>query len=499
MLATSIPIKRFSVICLSLLLSACSDDKSNGYNINQLFPQIVADTEAIEFGEVVVLYDSQQIFQILNAGRAPLEIKMNIDDNDDGVFSLEPNETTISVNEAMNIGVDFAPLTYLDYARDLVIISNDPEQPEVRVPITGTGIDGPVPNISITPRFIDFGEVSQNATRTEYFQIQNTGTGTLEISDVDITGSEDFQIINGFANTSYGQGQSTKIIVEYTPTSEGGANATMLINSNDPDAEQLTVTLLGNGGGDFEYPIADFTCPTTLVDPPTTLSFDGSGSYDPAGLEPLEFYWELLERPAGSTTDFDDNNNPTTPLFIDASGDYKLGLTVTNAVGISSEQETCEFTAIPDKSVQFELTWNVGNSDMDLHLIQRQDGEYELFSYGTDCCWCNPNPGWGDPGNADDPNLSLDNRVGYGPETIHIEYPYDGTYGVFVHYFDDKGGGASTATLRIYIDGQLDSEVPMVLTERDLWQVGQFVFTGGVGTFVVSDEDINLNTQQMCY
>ena len=248
------------MVCLSLLLSACVDDKSNGYNINQLFPQIVPDTEAIEFGEVVVLYNSQQIFQLLNAGRAPLEVKLDIDGNEDGVFSLDPNESTISVNEAMNIGIEFAPLTYLEYERDLVIISNDPEQPEVRIPITGSGIDGPVPNISITPRFIDFGEVSQNATRTEYFQIQNTGTGTLEISDVQITGSEDFQVINGFANTSYGQGQSTTVIVEYTPTTEGGANATMLINSNDPDAEQLSVTLLGNGGGDFEYPIADFNC-----------------------------------------------------------------------------------------------------------------------------------------------------------------------------------------------------------------------------------------------
>ena len=490
--ATSVP------ILTAFFFMGCSDDKSNGYNINQLFPQIIPQVEEVDMGEVVVSYSAENTFQILNAGRSSLDLSVSVGDNEDGVYTLIPQEASIPVNEAMTFAVEFEPRTYLDYNRDIVIISNDPERPQVNIPLKGVGIDGPVPDISITPGFLDFGEVNQGSTRTQFFQIQNIGTGILEITDVEITGSEDFTVVNGFANTAYAQGQSTTVIVEYSPTAEEGDNSTITIQTNDPDEQEITVTLLGNGGGAFEYPVADFPCPTQ-VDPPTTISFNGSESYDPSGLEPLSYSWELLEKPDGSSTSFDDNDSPTTPLFIDSSGDYTVGLTVQNTIELESEQALCSFTAIPDKSVQFELTWNVGNSDMDLHLIQRKDGEYNLFSYESDCCWCNPNPGWGDPGNADDPDLSLDNRVGYGPETIHIENPYDGTYGLFVHYFDDKGGGAATATLRIYINGALDTEVPMVLTERDLWQVGQFVYTGGVGTFVISDEDINLNTDQMCY
>ena len=33
------------------------------------------------------------------------------------------------------------------------------------------------------------------------------------------------------------------------------------------------------------------------------------------------------------------------------------------------------------------------------------------------------------------------------------QYTVDGTYGVFVHYFDDKGGGLTTATLKVFMDG----------------------------------------------
>ena len=485
-------------ILTAFFLFGCTDDKTSGYNINQLFPQIVPQNEQIDVGEVVVSYSNETMFQILNAGRASLALSMNVSDNDDGVYTLNPTQATIPVNEAMSFSVDFTPRTYLEYERDIVIISNDPDQPQINLPLQGVGIDGPVPDINITPGYIDFGEVNQGSTRTEFFQIQNTGTGVLEIAEVSITGSEDFYVVNGFANTAYNQGQSTTVIVEYSPTAEEGDNATITIQTNDPDEPEATITFLGNGGGTFEYPVADYPCPEQL-DPPTTISFNGANSYDPSGLEPLTYSWELIEKPEGSSTDFEDNDSPTTPLFIDSSGDYTVGLTVQNTIGLESEQELCSFTAFPDKSVQFELTWNVGNSDMDLHLIQRKDGEYNFYSYESDCCWCNPNPGWGDPGNADDPDLSLDNRVGYGPETIHIENPYEGTYGLFVHYFDDKGGGAATATLRIYINGVLDSEVPMVLTERDLWQVGQFVYSNGVGSFVVSNEDINANVRQECF
>ena len=43
------------------------------------------------------------------------------------------------------------------------------------------GVDGPVPDIAVTPPTIDFGEVAQGATGTKYFRIRNTGSGVLEI------------------------------------------------------------------------------------------------------------------------------------------------------------------------------------------------------------------------------------------------------------------------------------------------------------------------------
>ena len=189
-----------------------------------------------------------------------------------------------------------------------------------------------MPDIHINPQVIDFGLINQGATATEFFELINVGTGTLEITGVNIEGSSEFTIVNPFAGTHYDQNQSTTVVATYSPTQEGGANAIMTIHTNDPDEETVTVTLLGNGGGDFEYPIADFNCPAGQVDPPTTLTFDASSSSAPNGNTPLTYQWEVLQRPAGSSTGFDDADSVTTPFFVDVAGDYSVSLTVINSI-----------------------------------------------------------------------------------------------------------------------------------------------------------------------
>ena len=59
---------------LALLALGCSDT-----NIRQLTPDLVLATEAldsssVDFGEVGVPYSDSQCFQVINAGRAPLEV-----------------------------------------------------------------------------------------------------------------------------------------------------------------------------------------------------------------------------------------------------------------------------------------------------------------------------------------------------------------------------------------------------------------------------------------
>ena len=40
---------------------------------------------------------------------------------------------------------------------------------------------------------------------------------------------------------------------------------------------------------------------------------------------------------------------------------------------------------------------------------------------------------------TDDPSIDLDDTDGFGPETITVENPCDGTYAIAVHYWSSHG------------------------------------------------------------
>ncbi len=472
-------------VLLSLMLFpllSCSGDKLEETQFRELYPTVTLNTESLDF-ETVVLYTDTQEFQIINSGLAELDIaSIEIGNNDDAIYTIEPTEGVIEPNQSQTVTVTFEPATYREYNREITITSNDPENGTVVLPLNGEGVVGPVPDIEIAPRAVDFGLVAQGQTGTQYFTLTNRGTGDLIIESVTMEGSENFSIMTDVSGVSYGLEQSSTVVVTYTPTAETGDNATITILSNDPDESEQTVALLGNGGGDFEYPEAKFPCPEE-VDPPTTVHLNAQNSSDPQGYEPLTYEWTLLSQPPGSTTTIEEPTLEYTPLFVDAAGDYELQLVVANSIGLESEPKTCAFTAIPDEAIQVELVWDKNNTDVDLHMVMEG---YDFYSDG-DCCWCNPNPQWGASGVADDPQLSLDNRIGYGPEEIEIETPYDGSYNIFVHYFNGNGNGDTTATVRVYLDGVIIAEESRLLSPRDLWDVGYIYWAAGAGQFVVEN------------
>lgn len=187
--------------------------------------------------------------------------------------------------------------------------------------------------------------------------------------------------------------------------------------------------------------------------------FDGSRSYVEQS-EIVSYEWKITKRPGGST--FPLEVEPTDPRFarmqVDIAGDYEISLTVTDARGMD-DTDVFHFSSVPWQTIHVALTWDTDETDLDLHFVSVNDGG----TFGTppfDCFYRNPNPDWGVPGvTADDPSLDIDAVAGFGPENINLHEPIDGqAYRVLVRYYDDRGRGATNATVRIYITGQLKFE-----------------------------------------
>jgi hypothetical protein len=449
----------------------------------ELMPDLAVAPSAVEFGDVVVAFDSTETLALINAGLAPLIINaVSISDNEDGAFTLttESGETTdleIARDESATFTLNFKPGTYAEYSRKLIIESNDPEHPTLSVDLTGEGVDGPVPDIEIDPLALDFGELAIGGSLTLWATITNVGDGPLVIESSTQSGSGAFTVMTDPAGQTLADtGDYHTMLVTYAPTQDSGDSGKLQLTTNDPDEPNLEILFLGNGGGDFEYPEAIIDCPDT-VDPPVNVDLDGSGSTDPSGYTPLTHSWSLTATPDGSGAELDTATGAWTSLFADLAGDYEVQLKVTNSQGVESAPAKCNFTAEPDEKIHVELIWSTGDSDMDMHLVQEGS---QFNQKPGDCCWCNPNPSWGSSGGGDDPILALDNRIGYGPENINLEAPANGDYHVKVHYYEDAGGGASLATVRVWIDGVQIDEASKNLTHNQVWDVGYVRWPEGV-------------------
>lgn len=451
-------------------LAACSD-----IDIRTLVPEIAVSPPALDFGDAAARVSHTEEVFVTNAGNGPLEITSVRFEPRDPAFELvlpEGDPIVVESDATLAIPVVFTPETFLPYATELVIESNDAERPEVRVPVTGVGVYASLPEIVSCGNPIDFGFVSPGGISGPFTcVISNEGDATLDLSSVTITGESagEFSLLADPSGAQVARDESYPIVLTYSPDSTDGDQAVLQIASNAPGNDAvLDITLIGNGGIDFEYPVAVIDCPASAA-PPEYVTLDGSESYDPSGTGIIAWQWNLVSRPAGSQASFTAADAPVNQVFADSAGAYTVMLQVVNGAGVLSLPTLCSFDAIPADALHVELTWDGLSSDIDLHL--RQDG-FAVFDTPEDTSYCNPFPEWGAAGTDDNPRLDLDDRAGKGPENINILAPADGTYDIAVHYFDDDYDGLVTATVRVYIFGVLVHEELKLLDELDLWEVG---------------------------
>ena len=467
----------FSISVLGLVV-ACSGDNT----FIKFKPDIVVAPPNLDFGEVVVEYSDTLNVEIFNDGREDLNVEsVTFDGQRGGAFSIDfPEPIVVEPQVTAQVPITFKPPTYLPYTDTILVLSDDPDSPSIPVRLFGEGVDGEKPDIAVSDLSVDFGTVDIGDDDITVFSIGNEGEGDLEITSVTISGDDAaaFTMMTDPTGQVVTGGSFTSTGLVYTPTDEDGDSATLTIESTDPDESPLVIPLLGNGGGAYEFPVAVLSCPDEAA-PLQTLRFDGSESYDPEGHEPLDYAWALSQAPDGSRAELTANTG-TSEMLVDLAGTYSVSLTVRNSIGLYSPAALCTFEAIPTDALHVELIWNTNNSDLDLHLIQ---GGAEIFDPEGDVCFCNPEPTWGDSlDTTDDPTLDLDDMYGYGPENINIEEPADDTYTIAVHYYQDNGGGATTATVRIYLWGALVQETYALMEKREIWNVGTVSWPDGTVT-----------------
>ncbi len=465
------------MMSLIALFAACTDEPE----IKALKPDIVVTPEVLSYGEVVIDYSVPGTVQIINAGRGILEIEeVTLAGDGAAAFSIEEVPVEVAGEAEDALQVTFLPTEPIAYTATLTIQSNDEDAPATPVTLTGVGIEAPTPDIACDPLSLDFGTVSAGSVATSWITCTNVGTDDLFISSMTQSGGGAFTLVTDPTGFVLPPDQDTQLIVVYAPTTDAGDNGALTLATNDPDEPTTLLTLVGNGGGSFEYPVAVLDCPGSAV-PRQTVTVGGGGSYDP-NLYELSFYHWNVTGPYDEVVSTESGTDLLVQL--DLAGEYRVSLQVENSIGLLSAPTVCLIDAVPDEEFHVELVWGELN-DFDLHLL---NSEGTLFGAVNDCNYCNVNPAWGESGPDDDPTLDIDALASPpGIENINIQTPAADTYSVKVHYFEDNGEGDVTATVRVYLYGVLEGTYARVMARNDVWDVAQIVWPDGYVSETTSD------------
>ena len=225
---------------------------------------------------------------------------------------------------------------------------------------------------------------------------------------------------------------------------------------------------------DPEAPIA-LTGVTQEAKRMVQVTLDGSLSYDPDdALADLQYLWTLDTQPEGATVTFEGAETANPTFSADLLGDYVFSLVVTDADGLVSEPAYAMVSVVPYEYMIVNLSWDVTNLDLDLHLLN-PTGTY--YSEG-DCYFGNPEPDWGVPEDqTDNPYLLTDDEGWEAIESIELLRPEEGLYTVLIHHYNQRDAAMpfTTPHLRVIGDGELiyDADLPRITEEGLVMTAGQ--------------------------
>jgi hypothetical protein len=252
---------------------------------------------------------------VSNTGNAPLTVAIA---SSNAAVTATPANFTVNAGNSQTVTVKFQPTAAGAVNGNLTLTTNDPNNPTVSIPFSGTGA---FPQIVVTVANLNLGNAAVCQSSTAPLQIQNTGQVPLSVTSLAATGP--FSVSP--ANTTVNAGATQTVTVKFTPTTTGGATGTLTITSDDPTKPTIPVVLQGNG-----LPMP----PPAINVTPTTLTF---------GLTPVMYFIGLR-------------------ITIANTGPCKvLNVTLTSASAPFFVTDT-DPTALPPNSLSVSGSVNAGSS-----------------------------------------------------------------------------------------------------------------------------------------
>jgi hypothetical protein len=242
------PLMRVALlVCLSVVLFAV---------VSLLFPAPVlagvgVSPSTISFGSVTInSTSSAATVTISNGGRQGVSI-LQISSSLPQFAVLAPAlPVALGAHSSVSFQVVFSPTSAVSYSGTIVVQTNSPGGNNRAVSVSGTGIStaattSPTYLLSANTSNLNFGSILVGTATSLPFSLINTGTGSVTISQVSLSGNA--YAVSGFpGSVTLAAGQSLSLSVSFTPPVAGSASGSLSVVSNATNSP-IGITLSGTG------------------------------------------------------------------------------------------------------------------------------------------------------------------------------------------------------------------------------------------------------------
>jgi hypothetical protein len=204
-----------------------------------------------DYGNVAIGANALRTFAIRNLGGTNLQVTSAAatgGQQSDFAITQGAAPFTVAPGATHNLEVRFTPAATGLRTTTLRLTSDDADENQVDVALSGTGITA-APEVVVTPASYDYGTQQVGVPVTQTFTISNTGTANLVVGASSISGPDAaaFVITSGQAGFTITPNTSNTIQVRFTAPTTGLKTATLTIPTNDADEPQVAVGLTGTG------------------------------------------------------------------------------------------------------------------------------------------------------------------------------------------------------------------------------------------------------------
>ena len=240
---------------LAVGVGACDCD---GGGLSTLTPDIRATPAAVDFDTVPLGLSATAEVRLENVGTSVLRLDgLRLEGPDLTLQTPPATPLELEPGAGTTVTVRFTASSLQPSTGALLVDSNDPDTPSLRVPIVARRRQGPVLVVCVDSAEIPlaqqcgsappipFGDVRPGEYREATVVLRSEGTDAVIISAAALSGGNTgaFSVI-GTATASLAPGSQRVVRVRLTPTGDGALASTLALTSNDGDR---TIALSGAG------------------------------------------------------------------------------------------------------------------------------------------------------------------------------------------------------------------------------------------------------------